>query len=66
MENSSYKANYNLKSKVPTSGDLFFTTRITAGDGKELGVHWVTKRYNTCVVFWHLTNGRGKDEWHCI
>jgi hypothetical protein len=66
MGNSSHKAHYNIKSKVPTSGDLFFTACITAGDGRELRVHWVTKRYNTLVVFWHLTNERGKDEWPCI
>jgi len=66
MGNSSYKGHYNIKSKDPTSRDLFFTVCITAGDGRELGVHWVTKRYNTHVVFWHLTDERGKDEWHCI
>jgi hypothetical protein len=66
MGNSSYKAHYNIKSKVFTSVDLFFVVCIIVGNGRELGMHWVTKRYTTRVVFWHPMDKRGKDEWHCI
>jgi hypothetical protein len=39
MENSSYKTHYNIKSEVPTCGDLFFIACIIAGDDGELGMH---------------------------
>jgi hypothetical protein len=54
--------NTTFKYKVLVGGDFFFIGYIIVGEGGELGVHWVVKRYSTHLVLWHPMDGRNKDE----
>jgi len=56
------KGQYNIKYKVLVGGDFFFIGYIIVGEGEELGVHWVVKRYSNHIVLWHPMDGRNKDE----